>query len=153
MELNIVREQLVRFHRFTAYQGHQERGILVVYQKGDSWVVEEMHTRLHRKGVGASLLKEFTNFIGGGITVEACLVHRPSIKAIRQHGLFPEQATDKVIIDDPEKLSLLPMTRLFKRGGIAVTSLQFLRLPHNKKARAKDIYDIYLYGITEPDND
>lgn len=148
-ELDIIHDEDDVYQRFRAYQNGKFSGELLAYPDDCQWVLEEIFTLSKRKGIGSALLRQFTAYVGENQVIEACLIHIPSIRAIRRNGLLPTVVTDEFIIQDTEKLSLLPMTKIFNRGNIDTTQLKFARFA--KKGRERDIlafYVVYLYGIT-----
>lgn len=148
-ELEIQHDKYSMYERFRAQMVDKYHGELLAYPENGFWCIEDIHAWPQRKKIGSALLKEFSAFIGENQQIEGCIIHIPTIRAIRTNGLLPTVVVDEVIMDDPEKLSLLPITKFFRNGGISVSHLRFSRTP--VKGREKDIlafYVVYVHGVT-----
>lgn len=144
-----VKKQECGIYKVFRVQDGKFSGALSAYHENDSWMIEEINAWPQRRGIGSALLRAFSKFVGEDQRIKAYLVHRPSLRAIRINGLLPSVVTDEVTINDPGKLSLLPLTRVFRSGNIEATQLSFVKA--RSRTGEKDIlafYEVILSGIT-----
>lgn len=85
--------------------------------------VETPHQH-RRRGYGIRLLHEFVNIAGKDRSITGSIVHTETWEKLEDLGILQETVEkQKVLIQESERLSLLPIVRFLESGGITVSRI------------------------------